>query len=88
MKRARAEFMRKIKQADAGFDRLFAEPEYSVELFIRHGVELINSLINAGEPDKAKYLEWFMARTLRRRARGARQERRPKPARPVSQTRL
>jgi hypothetical protein len=39
---ARAKFMRKIKQSDAEFARLFEEPEYSVELFIRHGVELTN----------------------------------------------
>jgi hypothetical protein len=63
-----AEFRRNIKEADAGFARLFEEPEYADgRMFIAHGVELINRLLNDGERDKADYIEWFMRRTLRRR---------------------
>jgi hypothetical protein len=67
---ARAEFRRAIKEADTGFARLFEEPEYADgRMFIRHGIELVNPLINAGEVDKAQYIEAYMVRTLRRRAR-------------------
>jgi hypothetical protein len=75
-RKARAQFKRNIKEADAGFDQLFEEPEYADgRMFIAHGVELINSLINAGEFDKAQYIEWFMARTLARRSRRNRRAR-------------